>query len=204
MGNPQGHRGGRRRWKWPYFSSLGSGKKPHSTYKLNVEWSQLIVLVQLFPRLNFVVQDGSADMIAQGKASLGNDVRGRVSLTEHNFFEPEPLRDAAAFIMRQCTHNWCDRDVVTMFKGIVPGLEGSKPGTPFLINDIVMPEPGTWPRHAEHGLRQIDMIMLVGFGAKQRTTAEFNALLKEADSRYEIRKVHADGPLGLIEVHLQH
>ncbi|KAI4289201.1 MAG: hypothetical protein L6R35_001527, partial [Caloplaca aegaea] len=136
MGNPRGHRGGRRRWKWPYFSSLGSGKKPHSTFQLNVEWSQLIVLVQLFPRLKFVIQDDSADMIAQGKASLGNDVRGRVSLTEHNFFEPEPLRDAAAFIMRQCTHNWCDRDVVTMFKGIVPGLEGSKPGTPFLINDI--------------------------------------------------------------------
>ena len=149
------------------------------------------------------MQDGSTDMLAQGKALLGDDVRARVSFMEHNFFEPEPLRDVAAFIMRQCTHNWCDRDVVTMFKCIVPGLEGSKPGTPFLINDIVMPEPGTWPRHAERGLRQIDMIMLVGFGAKQRTTAEFNALLKQADPRYEIRKVHADGPLGLLEVHLQ-
>ena len=162
------------------------------------------MLVQLFPRLNFVVQDGSADMIAQGKVSLDHNIQDRVSFMEHDFFEPEPLRDVAAFIMRQCTHNWCDRDVVTMFRGIVPGLEGSEPGTPFLINDIVMPEPGTWPLHAEYGLRQIDMIMLVGFGAKQRTAAECDALLKEADSRYEIRRVYADGPLGLIEVHLQH
>ena len=169
-----------------------------------MEWPRLILLlIKLFPGLNFVVQDGSADMLAQGKALLSDDVRSRVSFTEHNFFEPEPLRDVGAFIMRQCTHNWCDRDVITMFKCIVPGLEGSKSGTPFLINDIVMPEPGTWPRHLEHGLRQIDMIMLVCFGAKQRTTAEFNTLLKQADPRYEIRKVHADGPLGLLEVHLQ-
>jgi len=162
-----------------------------------------IALARLFPELKFVVQDGSTDMLAQGKALLGDDVRDRISFMQHNFFKPEPVKDAAVFLMRQCTHNWCDRDVVTMFKCIVPGLEGSKPETPFLINDIVMPEPGTWPHHAERGLRQIDMIMLVGFGAKQRTKAEFEALLKQADPRYTIRKVHADGPLGLIEVYLQ-
>ncbi len=45
--------------------------------------------------------------------------------------------------MRQCTHNWADHDVVNMFKSVVPGLEGSAPDTPFLINDIVLPEAGT-------------------------------------------------------------
>ena len=131
------------------------------------------------------------------------EVQDRVSFKQHNFFEPQPLKDAAAFLIRQCTHNWCDRDVVTMFKSIVPGLEDSKPGTPLLINDSVMPEPGSLPRHAERELRQIDIIMFVGFGAKQRTKAEFEALLKQADPRFEIRTVHADGPLGLLEVHLQ-
>ncbi|KAL9109921.1 MAG: hypothetical protein Q9227_005444 [Pyrenula ochraceoflavens] len=148
-------------------------------------------------------KNGSTDMLAEGQALLDDDVRDRISFMQHDFLKPNPCRDAGAFLIRQCTHNWCDSDVVTMFRSIVPGLEGSKPGTPFLINDIVMPEPGTWPRHAEHDLRQIDMIMMVAFGAKQRTAAEFAALLKEADSRYEITKVFADGPLGMIEVQLR-
>ncbi|PGH27501.1 hypothetical protein AJ80_00742 [Polytolypa hystricis UAMH7299] len=48
-----------------------------------------------------------------------------------------------------------------MFKSIVPGLEGSKTGTAFLINDIIMPELGTVPRHLELELRQVDMVMVV-------------------------------------------
>lgn len=105
--------------------------------------------------------------------------------------------------MRQCTHNWADHDVVNMFKSVVPGLEGSAPDTPFLINDIVLPEAGTVPRHKEREMRQADMVMMVSFGAKQRTKAEFEALLKEADPRYEIRKVHDTGALGLLEINLK-
>lgn len=140
-------------------------------------------------------------MLAQGK-TLVESVEGRISFMQHDFFEPQPLRDVAAFFIRQCTHNWSDRDVVRIFKGFVPGLEGSAKGTPLLINDTVMPEPGSRPAHEERALRQLDMLMLVGFGAKQRTKAEFEALLKEADSRYEVVNVHAGGSMGLLEVHL--
>ncbi|KAL7623512.1 hypothetical protein AAE478_007195 [Parahypoxylon ruwenzoriense] len=162
-----------------------------------------IALARLFPNLEFVVQD-TKDMLVEGQKLLTDDVRDRVTFMQHSFFELQPLKDAGCFLIRQCTHNWCDRDVVTMFKGIVPGLEASKPGTPFLINDIIMPEPGTIPRHSERELRQIDMIMLIAFGAKQRTKAEFEALLKEADPRYVIRSVQGEGaPLGLLEVHLE-
>ena len=46
------------------------------------------------------------------------------------------------------------------------------------------------------------MVMLVNCGARQRTKAEFELLLKEADPRYEIRNVFDNGPLCLLEVHL--
>lgn len=141
-------------------------------------------------------------MLAEGKNLVGQ-LDDRISFMQYNFFEPQPLRDVAAFFIRQCTHNWCDRDVVTMFKGFVPGLEGSVAGTPLLINDIVMPEPGERPAHEERSLRQLDMLMLIGFGSKQRTRAEFETLLKEADSRYEIVSVQATGSMGLVEVHLR-
>jgi hypothetical protein len=91
-----------------------------------------------------------------------------------------------------------------MFKSVVPGLESSPPETPLLINDVILPEPGTVSRIWEREMRQADMVMLVSYGAKQRTRAEFESLLKEADTRYEIRKVHDSGALGVLEVYLRH
>jgi len=141
-------------------------------------------------------------MLAEGQDSLTDELRDRVTYLQHSFFEPQPTKDAAAFLIRQCTHNWADNDVVTIFKSFVPGLESSSPDTPLLINDIIIPEPGIWPRHQERLVRQVDMVMLVNCGAKQRTKAEFETLLKAADSRYEIRNVYDNGPLGLLEVYL--
>ncbi|VBB79779.1 Putative O-methyltransferase [Podospora comata] len=162
-----------------------------------------IILARTFPHLSFIVQDESDDMFAQGQRLLTDDVRNRVSFSRASFFEPQPYKGASAYLIRQCTHNWADHDVVTMFRSVVPGLEGSPEGTPLLINDIVLPEPGTVPRYWEREMRQADMVMLVSFGAKQRTKQEFEKLLKEADERYEIRKVHDKGALGLLEVHLR-
>ncbi|KAI0406832.1 S-adenosyl-L-methionine-dependent methyltransferase [Xylaria palmicola] len=166
-----------------------------------------IFLARLFAQLDFIVQDASTDMLTEGRKLLTDDVKERVSFVQHSFFEPQPRREgnpAAAYLLRQCTHNWCDRDVVTMFRSLVPGLESSGPATPLLVNDIVLPEPGeSWPRMLERDARQIDMIMLVSFGGKQRTKAEFAALLKEADARYEVHKVHANGPLGMLEIYLR-
>ena len=140
-------------------------------------------------------------MLVQGQRLLSDDVRDRISFTKANFFEPQRFMGASAYLLRQCTHNWADRDVVTMFKSVVPGLEGSAPGTPLLINDMILPEPGSKiSRIRERELRQADMVMLVSFGAKQRTIAEFKALLHKADPRYVIHKIHDDGALGLLEV----
>lgn len=110
---------------------------------------------------------------------------------------------ASAYFIRQCTHNWADHDFVTILKAVVPGLEGSAPGTPLLINCMILPEPvSKVSRIWERERRQADMVMLVCYGAKQRTVKEFEALLTEADSRYVIRKVHEKGALGLLEVYL--
>ena len=144
-------------------------------------------------------------MLIEGPKLLTDDVRGRVSFKQHNFFEPQPPIGAAAFILRQCTHNWCDGDVVNMFKAFIPALEASGPDTPLLINDYILPGLGAWPRHREREVRQMDMTMLISCGSKDRTEAELAALLKEADPRYEIRSayVHPDEPMGLLEVYLR-
>jgi len=82
-------------------------------------------------------------------------------------------------------------------------LEKCKPGTPLLINDTVLPKLGDKTRFEERGLRQLDIGMMVVLNAKQRTDKEFRRLLKDADERFEVVKVHSDGSIGLVEVQLR-
>lgn len=69
--------------------------------------------------------------------------------------------------------------------------------------ELVLPIPGTIPLPDERSLRQLDLLMMICLGAKQRTLAEFEGLLKEADPRYKLKAVHAQGTMGLLEIYLE-
>jgi hypothetical protein len=141
---------------------------------------------QEFPSLSFVVQDISNHMLSQARGTANQDLEGRVTFQQHDFFTPQPVHDANAFLLRQCLHNYNDRDCVKILRGLVPALERCHPGTPLLANEIILPESGTMTRFEERHLRQLDLTMLVGFGSKQRTERDFNTLCKEADPRFEV------------------
>ncbi|KAI0530045.1 O-methyltransferase [Xylaria digitata] len=161
-----------------------------------------MALAKEFSQLSFIVQDLLPQMRVEGNEDASTSVMDRVTFMQHNFFEPQPFRDVAAVLLRQVTHNWTDEEVVGIFKALVPTMESSKPGTPLLINDTVMPEPGQIPMHMERELRAIDMLMFVCLGAKQRTQLEFEELLRKADERFIIHGAYVQGSLSVIEVHL--
>lgn len=175
---------------------------PSRTLLLRSALSDHELSTQHFPVLDFIVQD-PADMHAAGQSLLTKNVGVRVSFMQHSFFEPLPIGDADAFILRTCVLNQCDRHDVTMFRALVLGPERSKPTTPLLINDLVVPAQGTLTLDSESSLRQIDLIMLAGFGGKLRTETEFGALLRQADERHEIRSFRLEGLVGLLEVYLR-
>ena len=112
---------------------------------------------------------------------------GRITFMVHDFFSEQPVKDAGAYFLRQVTHNWNDEDCVKIFKALVPAIEAAGPGTPLLINDTIVPEHGTTSRYQEHAFRQVDIMMLVALGAKQRTEKEFAELLARADARLKVR-----------------
>lgn len=141
---------------------------------------------QQFPSLNFVVQDISQHQLSQDQGVAIEDLQGRLTFQQHNFFDPEPVHDANAFLLRQCLHNYNDSDCIKILRAVVTALEKCNPRTPLLINEIIMPESGTTTRFEEHYLRQVDMTMLVAFGSKQRTEREFKALFEEADERFTV------------------
>lgn len=126
-----------------------------------------------------------------------------MSFQKHDFFSSQPIYDASAFLLRQILHNYNDVDSTRILRALVPALEKCGRGTPLLINDIVLPESGMSTKFEEHLLRQVDISMMVIFGAKQRTRRDFAKLLHNADPRFEIVNV-VRNPLGvgLIQVHL--
>jgi len=162
-----------------------------------------IALAREFRDLEFVVQDGSEEMLTQGRSQDLDDLHGRVEFAQHDFFQPQPIHGAKAYFTRQCTHNWNDADCVRIFQAMVPALENSPPKTPYYINDAILPEPGTVPLSDEQSLRELDVMMMVALGAKQRTQKEFHTLLKAADPRFVINKTYTTGRLGVLEVFLE-
>lgn len=161
-------------------------------------------LAKVFPHLNFVIQDISPIMLAQGKSLWTGDFESRVKFVQSDYFQPQPVHDATAYFTRQITHNLTDEDTVRFLRAFVPALEASKSGTPLLINDTVIPEPGEKTAYEEHGLRQVDLAMWIVFNSKQRTAREFGKLLAKADPRLRLVKVHSKGSMGLLEVQLDH
>ncbi|KAF2008892.1 S-adenosyl-L-methionine-dependent methyltransferase [Aaosphaeria arxii CBS 175.79] len=159
-------------------------------------------LAKEFKHLDFIIQDWSPIMLAQGKSQWTGELESRVKFVEHDYFQPNPVHNATAFFTRQITHNLTDEDVVRFFRAFVPALEANKPGTPLLINDTVIPEPGEKTAYEEFGLRQVDLAMWIVFNSKQRTEREFRKLLFRADERLKLVKVHSKGSMGLLEVQL--
>ncbi|KAI9148768.1 O-methyltransferase sol2 [Paramyrothecium foliicola] len=162
-----------------------------------------IYLATEFPELNFVVQDVNTVMLEQGpKRPEFPQVQDRVSFMQYSFYEPQPITDAGLFFLRQVLHNYPDDVCVKIFKSFVPALERGGPDTSLLINDMLLPPLNSEPKVEEYHLRQLDIHMLNGYAAKQRTLKEFAGLLKEADARFEVIKVHGKGIMGLVEVQL--
>lgn len=133
-----------------------------------------------------MVEDGSPDMLAQGRALDLSDLDGRVQFMQHDFFKPQPIGGASAYLIRQVLHNWNDQDCITILRCLVPALEKSAPETPLLINDTLLPEPGSVSRYEEHNLRQMDIMMMIALGAKQRSERDFKDLLAKADPRLQV------------------
>ena len=173
-----------------------------------------LALAHRFPHLNFLVQDGVADMLVEGRKILAKEdpsVASRFELMEQDFFKPQPPLEllekkgpVAAFFLRHVYHNWSDGDSVIIARSLVPALEAARPGTPMIISDRVLPPVGSGvPLHEERSMRQMDVMMMVELGAKERTEVEWQTLFKEADPRLEVKKVHAHGASGILEVVLR-
>ncbi|KAM0234757.1 hypothetical protein ACHAPO_006121 [Fusarium lateritium] len=152
-------------------------------------------LAAAYPHLRFEVQD--LDAVVNGEKAakeheeaakkhvLGTDTQ--VSFKSHNFFEPQPTKDANVYMLRMIIHDWPNAEARTILSNLVPALESSK--ATLLIMDTVLPSPGSIPSVRERVIRTRDLTMRQVFNAKERGVDDWEALLREADSRLTLKNV---------------
>lgn len=131
------------------------------------------------PRMRFVVQD-LPKTVASAPA-LPEQLAARVTYQAHDFFTPQPVRDADVYLFRWILHNQADKYAVKMLQQLIPAL---KRGARVLINDHCLRDPGQEAGWDEKIMRTMDLIMLTLLNAQERTEEEFRRLFARVDERF--------------------
>ena len=104
-----------------------------------------------FPRLEFVVQDYEA-ICRQGEARLPVELKDRIRFQPHNMFELQRKNPAkrVVYFLRFILHDWSDEECCRILGAV---LSGMKPGDRIVIQEHILPEPGTGSLFYEQLLR---------------------------------------------------
>ena len=162
-----------------------------------------IAIATQHPELNFIVQD-LPDVIEKARLPdrLEEAVKNRIKFQAHDFLT-EQTTQGDVFLLRWVLHDWPDLYVVRILRNLRPAL---RPGNKILVNDQVMPEPGSVPAVVERQIRSVtiplvqvvttvsiandpirffDMTMLAFFNARERDLGDWKGLFQEADERFQ-------------------
>ncbi|KAI9852884.1 MAG: hypothetical protein M1838_004443 [Thelocarpon superellum] len=122
---------------------VGASKDPNFTQVGGSGGHISISLAQEFPLLTFVVQD-MPQVEPNAAALIPSDLKDRISFMAHDFFQPQPVRDAAVFFFRAIFHDWSDPYCVKMIHALLPAL---RDGDRIIVTELVLPEPNEVPDH---------------------------------------------------------
>jgi hypothetical protein len=92
-----------------------------------------------------------------------------------DFFEAVPA-DADAYLLSRVLHDWDDRDAVRILRTCRAAM---RPDSVLILVEAILPERATQDRAAV----RMDLHMLVLLGGRERTLAEYDALLAAAGLR---------------------
>lgn len=146
------------------------------------------MLATAYPRPRLVVEDlpEPIESATSRLSGLPDDIKGRIEVINHDFFNPQPKTSADVYLLRTIIHDWADADAVKILQSIAKAMT---PSSRLLIMDMVLPEPGSEPRTFEATLRQKDLTMIQAFNAKKRESEEWRALLDRVVPKLTIRSI---------------
>lgn len=154
-----------------------------------------IELARHYPNIKFIIQD-RGEVVTSFKAALPSDLDSRIRFQSHDFMGTQPVHGAEIYFLKHILHDWPDLVSVKILQNIVPAMTPFKNnrGSRLLIMDSVMPEMGQVPLTIMQLNTAMDLQMMAALSAKERTMADWEALLKAADHR--LRIVNIIQPIG--------
>lgn len=98
-------------------------------------------MARQFPSLRFIIQD-YGPTCEVGEAALPPELNGRITFQPHDFFQRQPKQFAGkvVYYLRMILHDWSDKYAAMIIR---PLVENMKTGDRIIINDRLVPEPGT-------------------------------------------------------------
>ncbi|KAL3471638.1 S-adenosyl-L-methionine-dependent methyltransferase [Aspergillus californicus] len=157
-----------------------------------------IALAREYPDLNFIVQD-LPEVIEGAQQYLhslpdGNSLEDRIQYRTHDLFTPQPVPDAAVYLLRMILHDWGFDDTVKILSCITPALRA---GSRILVADMIMPDPGSVPVTKERFLRGADLTMLQNFNSHERDLDDWKGICSAVDGGLKILNIVKPGGSGL-------
>ncbi|KAL9044433.1 MAG: hypothetical protein Q9214_002428 [Letrouitia sp. 1 TL-2023] len=144
--------------------------------------SSSVALAEAFPRLQFVVQD-LPSTISNSSALLSSQpdsLRSRITTQNHDFFTPQPLKDASVYLLRMILHDWPFAESILILKNHIGALKAN-PKARLVIMDTVLPDQAGSIGVVEEALLRVrDLAMIQTFNSKERELGEFVELFMQA------------------------
>lgn len=114
-------------------------------------------LARIYPQLKFIVQDlpevidGAANQLLVSSVDDAT-IKDRIEFVAHDMFEEQPVKNADVYLLRYVLHDWGDKYCIEIIRNLVPAL---KRGANVVIQDHVLPEPGTMGLLQEMQMRYV-------------------------------------------------
>ncbi|KAI0852445.1 putative O-methyltransferase [Daldinia vernicosa] len=120
---------------------------------------------------------------------------GVFEATAHDFFAPQPVKEARAYYLHSVLHDWGDDDCVRILEQLRPAIRSGY--SKLLVNEIIVPDRNpTWP------VTSMDQIVFVLGAMGERTQARWEAILKRAGFKVVHVYNYEMGSESLIEAEL--
>lgn len=103
-----------------------------------------------------------------------------VEFMVHDFFGPQPIKNAKFYYLRTVLHDWSDEKCIQILKNLIPAMA---PDSQILIDEMALPATGVhWWSAC------LDLHMYAVLGALERTEDQWKELLEKAGLKFvEIR-----------------
>ncbi|PYI15646.1 putative O-methyltransferase [Aspergillus japonicus CBS 114.51] len=115
-------------------------------------------------------------VIAALDASAAPTTPGAFTAQAHDFFTPQPVAGARAYYLHSILHDWDDDRGIQILRNLVPALRRGY--SRVLLNEIVVSE-----ERPTLAATSMDLMMLAHFAVRERTAAEWRAILAAAGLR---------------------